>query len=429
MSMAKPRRALHSLSRRLLLAMVALVGASLLLVDTGAVFFLHSVLWQNLELQLVNSIENDARFFLRTGGVRGAGQAGKAIAIYNAGGQRVATIGATPTTVPPLGVSQHDAALRDVVTIPGGYFLEQIGLNGVTRPVGILEEVLALVTVAAMLLAAGVAEGVARSLTGPLSALSAEAARISDTGDLETHLPQDHGVQEIRSLAESLQRMLARLSQMFGALEASEHRERALREMTLHDLRTPLATVLGTLELLASGRLGRAEAKEAAGLAQLEASRLAGRIRDLDTQEGDPLSDLGQEVRRTAHGHAVTAGAEGVLAAAPAAEVRQVLGILVDNAERHNPQGTLVELGWRRDGEMALAWVRDAGEGMTPDVAAHAFDRFYRGDRQGGLGLGLALAKVLVESRGGSVALETGPGKGTRVEVRWPAGAPPAEPA
>ena len=92
--------------------------------------------------------------------------------------------------------------------------------------------------------------------------------------------------------------------------------------MTLHDLRTPLATVLGTLELLASGRLGRAEAKEAAGLAQREASRLAARIRDLDTQEGEPPCDLGQEVRRVAHGHAIVAGEVDTFAVAPAAEVR-----------------------------------------------------------------------------------------------------------
>lgn len=255
--------------------MVALIGASLLLVDAGAVFFLHSVLRQNLELQLLNSVQNDARFFLRTGGVRGSDQLGRAVAIYGATGKRIATIGQTPAESPPLGLSQRGDALRDVVPVPGGYFLEQIGMETATRPVGILERVLALVTLAAILLAGVVAEGVARGLSGPLSALSAEAARISETGDLETHLPQDHGVQEIRSLTESLQRMLTRLSQMFGALEASEHRERALREMTLHDLRTPLATVLGTLELLASGRLGRAEAKEAAGLAQREASRLA----------------------------------------------------------------------------------------------------------------------------------------------------------
>lgn len=149
------------------------------------------------------------------------------------------------------------------------------------------------------------------------------------------------------------------------------------------------------------------------------------RIRDLDTQEGEPLCDLGQEVRRVARAHEVMEAEDRVWAAAPAAEARQVLGILVDNAERHNPQGTPIELGWRREGELAAAWVRDEGAGMTPDVVAHAFDRFFRGDRQGGLGLGLALAKVLVESRGGTVEIETAEGKGTRVDVRWPVGHPP----
>ncbi len=424
--MAKPRPGLQSLSRRLLLAMVALVGASLLLVDFGAAYFLHSVLEQNLELQLVNAVQSDARFYLRTVGVRDGRAFGGSVAVYDPSGRRIASFGATPGESPPLGVSRQRGVLRDVVLIPGGLFLEQVAMDTVARPVGALEGVLAVVTLAAVLLAATVAVGIARSLAAPLSSLSAEAARISETGDLETHLPQHHGVREIRDLAMSLQRMLDRLGQMFGALEASEQRERALREMTLHDLRTPLSTVLGTLELLSSGRLKRDEAKEAAVLAQREAARLAARIRNLDTRESDALSELAPTLRRAARGHKLEEGPQGLWVAAPAAEVQQVLGLLVDNAERHNPPGTSVEVGWRQEHDMASVWVRDRGVGMTPEVAAHAFERFYSGDGQGGLGLGLALARVLVASRGGSVDLATGAGKGTEVTIRWPVATAPA---
>lgn len=423
--MATHRLGMHSLGRRLLLAMAALVGASLLLVDIGAVYFLHMVLEQNLSLQLETSVQAEARFYLRTGAVQDRRSLGETLAIYNASGQRIATIGSTPPNTPPLGLSQQAGVLRDVVQVPGGFFLEQVDMGAVTRPVGILEDVLAIVTLVAVLLAALVAVAVARGLTAPLSALSAEAARISETGDLETHLPKDHGVREIRNLAEALQQMLLRLSQMFGALEASEQRERALREMTLHDLRTPLSTVLGTLELLSSGRLKQADAQEAAALAQREAARLALRIRDLDTQEGEPLADLSLAVRRTTRGHLLVEGPKDTWVSAPAAEVRQVLELLVDNAERHNPPGTEIELGWRRDEEVGVAWVQDRGTGMPPEVAEHAFDRFYRGDLLGGLGLGLALARVLVESRGGTVSLQTEVGGGTIVTVRWPLGEPP----
>ena len=425
--MARLRHGLGSLSRRLLLAMVALVGASLLLVDIGAVYFLHSVLQQNLSLQLENSAQTDIHFYLRTGAVRDRRALGETIAVYDQSGQRVATIGETPKTSPPPGVSELGQRLRSVTPIPGGYFLEQVDESTVTRPVAILEEVLALVTLAAVLLAALVAVGIARGLTAPLSELSQEAARISETGDLETHLPKDHGVLEIRDLAVALQQMLGRLGQMFGALEASEQRERALREMTLHDLRTPLSTVLGTLELLASGRLAPGAAKEAAGLAQREAARLAGRIRDLDAQEGEPLSELGLSIRPAARGHQLAEGPQGTWVQAPAAEVRQVIELLVDNAERHNPPGTAIDLGWRREGDEAVAWVSDRGVGMAPDVAAHAFDRFYRGDRQGGLGLGLALARVLVASRGGTVDLGTAVGQGTTITIRWPIAEAPTQ--
>jgi len=428
--MAKGERGLQSLSRRLLVAMVALVGASLLLADFGAVFFLRSVLVHNLRSQLVASAHATVGFYLHSGDVPARLPLGESIAIYAENGRRAFAIGPVPETPPPLGVSQQARSLRYTVMVPGGLFLEQVNLTSVTRPVRILESVLALVTLAAVLLAGIVADGVARGLTAPLSSLSREAQRISETGDLDVSLPTDHGVREIRNLAEALQQMLGRLGQMFGALEASEQRERALREMTLHDLRTPLSTVLGTLELLAGGRLKGGEAVEAAALAQREAARLASRIRDLDAKEGDPVSDLGLSVSRAARGHLLAAGPDGTWVSAPAAEVGHVLDLLVDNAMRHNPPGTAIEVGWRREGDLALAWVRDQGVGMAREIAEHAFDRFYRGDREGGLGLGLSLVRVLVGSRGGSVDLTTAPGQGTTVTVRWPAAAPqPDRPA
>ncbi len=405
--------------------MVALVGASLLLADLGAVYFLRSVLIHNLKAQLMVSTRATVGFYLHTGAVPARLPLGESIAIYTENGRRAYAVGTVPQKPPPLGVSQETRSLRYTVPVPGGYFLEQVNLASVTRPVHALEGVLALVTVAAVLLAGLMALGIARGLTAPLSALSAQAARISETGDLEISLPQDHGVLEIRDLAESLRRMLTRLGQTFSALEASEQRERALREMTLHDLRTPLSTVLGTLELLAGGRLQGDEALEAAALAQREAARLAARIRDLDANEGESRANLGQAVRRAARDHVLQAGPEETWVAAPTAEIGQVLDLLVDNAVRHNPAETRIELGWRRDAGTAVAWVKDDGVGMTQEMALHAFDRFYRGDRLGGLGLGLALVRVLVESRGGTVELTTAPGQGTTVTVHWPQAVPP----
>ena len=425
--MVRRRPALHSLSRRLTVAMVALVGASLLLADFGAVYFLRSVLVHNLQRQLVASAHSTADFYLHTGAVPARLPLGESIAIYGDNGHRAFVVGSAPEKAPPLGVSQQARSLRYTVDVPGGYLFEAVNLTPVTRPVHVLEGVLALVTLAAVLLAAILADRVAHSLTAPLSSLSAEAARISETGDLETSLPKDHGVQEIRDLAVALQHMLERLGQMFGALEASEQRERALREMTLHDLRTPLSTVLGTLELLAGGRLTGSEAVEAAGLAQREAARLAARIRDLDATEGEACADLAQAVRRAARGHTLSPGPDPAWVAAPAAELGQVLDLLADNAVRHNPPGTRVDLGWSLREHEAVAYVADEGVGMTEEAAAHAFDRFYRGDELGGLGLGLALARVLVESRGGTIALATAPGQGTTVTVHWPRAAAPKE--
>jgi two-component system OmpR family sensor kinase len=115
------------------------------------------------------------------------------------------------------------------------------------------------------------------------------------------------------------------------------------------------------------------------------------------------------------------------------ARLAQVVTNLLTNARVHTPATSAITVRLRdaapagagSDGEVVLE-VADEGPGMPPDVAARAFERFYRGDpsrsrARGGSGLGLAIVRATVEAHGGQVVLATAPDRGTTVTVTLPA--------
>ena len=103
--------------------------------------------------------------------------------------------------------------------------------------------------------------------------------------------------------------------------------------------------------------------------------------------------------------------------------ITQVLLNLMQNAVRYTAEGQVVALGGERTPTGVALWVRDTGEGMSEDVLAHMFERFYRGagQRDEGTGLGLAIVKAIVEAHEGSVTVQSGPGAGTRFTISLPA--------
>jgi two-component system sensor histidine kinase HydH len=100
---------------------------------------------------------------------------------------------------------------------------------------------------------------------------------------------------------------------------------------------------------------------------------------------------------------------------------KQALWNLLRNAHHAMPEGGDLILQTHRDGDDAVLDVTDTGVGMTPDVAAKVFDAFYS-TKPGGSGLGLPTTRKIVEAHGGSIALQTEPGQGTRFTVRLPLG-------
>ena len=113
----------------------------------------------------------------------------------------------------------------------------------------------------------------------------------------------------------------------------------------------------------------------------------------------------------------------GLVLAVDSVRMRQVLANLLDNALKYARPGGKVRLRARAEGDSALLEVEDDGIGIPPEDLPRVFDRLYRGDRsrsERGLGLGLALVKAIVTAHGGSVAVESEPGRGARFTVRVP---------
>ena len=102
--------------------------------------------------------------------------------------------------------------------------------------------------------------------------------------------------------------------------------------------------------------------------------------------------------------------------------LRQLIGIIVDNAIQHSPAGGIVNVEVRPHGKRAIATIQDAGPGIRPGDMPRLFDRFWRAADapHAGTGLGLAIARTIASQHGGSIIASSTPGGGASFEVRLP---------
>jgi two-component system OmpR family sensor kinase len=251
--------------------------------------------------------------------------------------------------------------------------------------------------------------------------LEAAAERIAG-GDFDV-VVADRSEDELGELARTFDRMRSRLSSL----------DRARREFVAnasHELRTPLFALGGFLELLADEELdertrrdfletARSQVERLTRLATdlLDLSRLDAGQLDVETAPldlGSTAEALVEEFRGLAEGggHGLRlASDDEVVAIGDEERVLQIGRSLVENALRHTPAGTLVEVDAGVEGEQAILTVRDDGPGVSPEDQDRVFERFYRGGgAASGSGIGLAIARELASLMNGTITLSSRPG-------------------
>jgi len=271
---------------------------------------------------------------------------------------------------------------------------------------------------------------IVRGTAVPVSELVEAAGRV-EAGEVGTQVTE-RGPSEVRSLARAFNAMSSRLEETDAA------RRRLLADVS-HELRTPLTVMQGTLEGILDG-VYPADAEHLTPV--LEETRVLARLiedlRTLSLSEAGVLqlhrepTDLGALVADVTAGQraaADDAGVEMTVTSPPdletleidQARVRQVVGNLVANALRFTASGgrVSVEVGPEPGGG---TWIRvsDTGVGIAPESVEHVFERFHRSPGSPGSGLGLSIARNLVEAHGGRIALESELGRGTEVRFTLP---------
>ena len=298
---------------------------------------------------------------------------------------------------------------------------------------------IAIVVVVTFLLVWLLAARLLSSALRPLERLRGGLLRLAhgDTARIETFSPQDELATE---LADAYNAAATQVESVGTKQREMETKIRQFVADAGHELRTPLAVIMGYVQLLRQSEqthdalanrvfteiddqgkrmsrliqklllLTRLESQEPADVKILDAADVAKSI----VESFRPLAN-GSKLETDVQGDAFVQVSES--------ELQEAIGNLLDNAIKYAP-GATVRTHVRAKDDAVLISVSDDGPGMSPDVRARAFERFSRGETGGsvsGSGLGLAIVERALERAGGSVSLETKLGKGTTVELRLPA--------
>jgi len=296
------------------------------------------------------------------------------------------------------------------------------------------------------------AGGIAVALGGFFASALAErlsrlesATRVIAGGDLGARATIS-GSDEIARLAQSFNRMADRLQAADQKQKELDSLRRDLVAWAGHDLRTPLSSIRLLIEALADGMVTDPQTtRQYLDQAKKQVDQLSVLVDDLFqvsqldagglplNLEPASLSDLISDTLESFSAQAVNSqiNLSGSAAAGidpitlDVQRMGRVLNNLVSNALRHCPPGGQVTIQAERVPDGVTVSVRDTGEGILPDDLPHIFERFYRGERSrsrasGGAGLGLAIARGIVEAHGGTIQVESEYGRGTVFTIKLP---------
>jgi signal transduction histidine kinase len=230
---------------------------------------------------------------------------------------------------------------------------------------------------------------------------------------------------------------------MAGELERAERLRQNMVADTAHELRTPLSNIRGYIEAIQDGMV-RADAATIHSLGEEVnlLSRLVDDLQELALADAGEMKlvrqaeDVGVLVGQTVAAEQAKATAKGVeiLTRLPKRlpavnidvhRISQVLRIILENAVAHTARGDTITVSAGKRGDWVEISVVDTGEGIPTEHLPNVFERFYRADRSraratGGSGLGLTIARYIVEAHGGSIGVESELGKGSRFTFTVP---------
>ncbi|HXS93646.1 MAG TPA: ATP-binding protein [Candidatus Limnocylindrales bacterium] len=331
------------------------------------------------------------------------------------------------------------------------FYSQRIGVHGkpytvqVAAPMDELFEALErfrimLLLTAPVLLVAASAGGywISRRALAPVDAISQAAQKIS-IENMAERLDVPKTGDELARLSETLNEMLARL-------ESSVRRITQFTADASHELRAPVSLIRTTAEVAVMKR-NRPAGEYLASLDEIleEAERTSQIVDSLmllaradsskEILERVPIDaaavvqNAAEQGRRLARGRGVLFSLKlppsPIQVHADAEALRRALLILIDNAAKYTPSGGSVEVGVEARDGLAIAYVSDTGIGIDASDLPHVFDRFWRADKarsreQGGAGLGLSIAKWIVEMHGGRISVRSELGKGSTFEISVP---------
>ena len=317
-----------------------------------------------------------------------------------------------------------------------------VGILQVAVPMREIEQTLRLLMISlaaagAIVLIAGVRGGAwlaARALS-PVGEIVRTAQRIVHAEDLGQRVPAGPTDDELNQLSATINEMLERLQELFGA-------QRRFVADVSHELRTPLTAMRGNLEILRRSTARYPPSlDESLAAMEREANRLVRLVGDLlllaQAEAGlavrhEPVAldelvlEVMRELRSLADGVALIPEiAEQIEVVGDRDRLKQALLNVVVNALQHTPTGGSVRVALDRVDSQAQLRVSDTGEGIGAEDLPRVFERFYRADKArsrgtGGAGLGLAIVKWIAEAHGGSVQASSQPGQGSIFVIALP---------
>ena len=306
---------------------------------------------------------------------------------------------------------------------------------------GRLGGTIALVLLAGILVALPVGEWIARRALEPVDRIITEVRAISDGRSLHRRLAVPIVKDELGRLADTLNQMMERLERSFAAL-------RRFTADASHELKTPLTVLRAGVERVITNPAVPPEMLPVIEETLAEINRMTELVEALLTlaradegraelhREPVDLRAIVDEVRETGELLAEQGGVTMEVAMPDGAVVlpvdrsrmRELILNLVENAVKYTPRGGSVRLQLGAAGGRVLLSVADTGIGVAPGDLAHIFDRFWRADaartrtgERSGTGLGLAICKWIAEAHGGSIEVQSRPGRGTTFTVMLPA--------